>query len=111
MYTSSSTTTALIILALDAGCIAGVAVAMIHLWLHHPRQDSRTGRHRQGRTRPPLARTAALKTARDAAFGALDPDLTPRASDPLRGPTFPLVIPCDPWADTQDADSILAAIG
>lgn len=110
MYPPQSTTTALIILALTAGSIAGILVAMLHLVLHHPRQASRHGQHRRGTTRPGPARTAVLTTSPDA-FAPVDPDLTPSLSDALRGPTMPLVVPCDPWADTQDANSILALIG
>lgn len=97
----STTLAALIALAVITGLIVATAHAMVRAWLRMPR-----GRHRPARSCAPLAVTAVLP--RDP-FPAVDPDLTPRYASVHNQPTAVLVVPCDPWADREDADALLTA--
>jgi hypothetical protein len=106
--TTTSSTVALILLALIAGGIWATALAMVHVWIHH--RGPRGGRHRHGGTavagRP--APTLVIGDHPDALAPA-DPDLTvrlPAAAD--LGPTAVLSAVVDPWRDREDADSLLA---
>ena len=102
MQTNSTTTTALILLALDAGAIWATALVMIHLWLRDRPLRRPTGRHRFG-----VPRTAPMGALPDA-FDAMDPDMTPRFVDPAAWPTAILAAAVDPWGAAEDADSLLA---
>lgn len=107
MDTPTSTTTALVLLALVAGGIWATMMAIVHVWIsrQNSRQSSR-GRHRRGAPRPARDRTAVLETSPGAAFPAADPDLTPALRDAAGWPTMIIKPVSDPWADTVVPDSV-----